>query len=219
MCPTNYLPALLVFLAVVGCFIGIHRYRTAAIIALGVVGFLLVMLVTFRAGDAAIMMDRAFLPVATLIALPTCFLLGRLQGRWFWVAAVCLVAVLFIKLRDISFGSRGSQRQLDSKIELIEDLRRDSIAKAWVGDDVLSAHGITPDWAFPWSIMLLSSEQGPDATMLILQVSNGSDDEAKTSGTHVAPDTAIIATGMDTIYFQLPVGPFARVGDLPADLH
>ncbi len=215
---TNYLPALLFFVAVVGGFIGLRRYRTAAIIALGVVGFLLVMLVAFRSGDAAIMMDRAFLPVATLIALPTGFLLGRLHGRWILIASTCIVAVIFIKLRDISFGSRAPQQELDGKVALITEIRREGIAKAWVGDDVLSEYGITPDWAFSWSIMLLSAEEGPDHTMLILHAGNGSAGKVTVDLTSAEPDSATITMGLDTSYFRSPSGPFARLGDLPANL-
>ncbi len=205
---TNYLPALAVVIFVVfGLLLRKHRLA-AAVLAGGVISFLAMELVTFRAGDSAIMMDRAFLPVATLISLPAMYLLWELQGRWAVIGTGLLVLVLFIKLRDISFGSRAPHEQFERTTQLLQAVQSKGEAKAEITEDELSQRGIEANWSLPFGTLLVSAMDGPkDAITVrvrIMEQIPRSDMEQ----TGPAPRLDLDYTGLNSQYFQLPEGPY-----------
>lgn len=205
----NYLPGLLVFLLVLVAFWLRRRRFATGVVAAGVLGFIGLALITFRTGDTAIMMDRAFLPVAALIALPATYLLWELRGRWAMAASILLVLVLFIKLRDISFGSRASQKQLERTEQVLDDMRQNSIVKGEINVEELHAFGLQGDWALPFGTLLISSKKSPANAMTIkvihpIELIDGN------SKPRVPGLENSIAT-VDTVYFQLKTGPYVRL--------
>ncbi|MEO7081400.1 MAG: hypothetical protein ABIY71_07730 [Flavobacteriales bacterium] len=209
----NYLPGLIVFLLLlVGLWLWKQKLAAGALAA-GVLGFIGLALVTFRTGDTAIMMDRAFLPVATLIALPATYLLWELRGRWAVIASVLLVFVLFIKLRDISFGSRAPQKQLMRTEQVLEDMRKRSIAKGEINSEELQAWGLPGDWALPFGTLLISSQKAPANATTIKITRSG--DLIESNGEPRIPDLESSIETMNTNYFQLPPGPYVRLAASP----
>lgn len=209
----NYLPALIVFLLVLlGLWLQKRKF-TAGVVVVGVLGFIGLALVTFRTGDTAIMMDRAYLPVATLIALPATYLLWELRGRWAIAASVLVVLVLFVKLRDISFGSRASQKQLMRTEQVLDDMRKRSIAKGEVNSEELQAWGLPGDWALPFGTLLISSKSSP-ANAMTIKVTRP-DDHGAGNGEPRVPDLENSIESMNTSYFQLPPGPYVRLAASP----
>lgn len=206
---TNYLPALvLVILGVLGLVLRKHKLA-AVVLAFGVIGFLVLELVTFRAGDAAIMMDRAFLPVATMIALPSIWLLWEMRGKWAIAGSCVLVLVLFIKLRDISFGSREPRRQLEQIEQLLTDLHQRSIKKADVSESELRSRTIQVNWALPFSTLLISSMVGPEHSMTV-RILDGTGTSGEEGNHVVTPDMAGFISHLNSCYFQLPPSPYDR---------
>ncbi len=209
----NYLPALIVFFLVLAGLWLKQRKLAAGAVAAGVLGFVGLALVTFRTGDTAIMMDRAFLPVATLIALPATYLLWELRGRWAIAASVLVVLVLFVKLRDISFGSRASQKQLMRTEHVLDDLRKRSIAKGEINSEELQAWGLPGDWALPFGTLLISSKRSP-ANAMTIKITRP-DGHGEGNGEPRVPDLENSIESMDTSYFQLPPGPYVRLAASP----
>lgn len=205
---TNYLPALMLVIAVVIGYMVRKHWIAAAVIGGGVIGFLVLELVTFRAGDAAIMMDRAFLPGATLIALPFIWLLWGLRGRWAIMGSSLLVLVLFIKLRDISFASREPQRQLERIEHLLTDLHQHSIKKAEVSEVELQSRSIQANWALPFGTLLISSMDGPEHSKTVRMINTQAMATVRLDAFPVTPDLNGFISSLNTSYFQLPKGPY-----------
>lgn len=204
---TNYLPALIVFIVVVYGF-GKQKERQAAVIVLaGVCGFITLETITFRNGDVAIMMDRAYLPVATLIALPAVHLLWEQRGRWVVLGAGMLVLCLFIKLRDVSFGSRTPGKQLASLEQLMQEMRDHGVSKCMIDKDGLVARGIDANWALPFSSLLISSWEGP-ARSLIIRSEEGRTGRGLSDEHFSSPELDLSTMALDRHYFQLKNGPF-----------
>lgn len=202
----NYLPAMLALAAVLVTY-GIRRkWLAALVVAGGVAGFVSVMLVAYRGGDDAIMMDRAFLPAAALIALPAAYLVYEMHGRGQWVAVLALAVILFVKLRDISFASRGPAGQLAQMELLLEEMRAEGVAKARVDAHVLKGRDIRATWALPFTSLLVSSMEGPGRSRII--VARGPD-LGDGQGSPIAVDGFLL----NARYFGPGTGPYA---DFPA---
>lgn len=201
---TNYLPALVVFVLVVVAYAWRKHGLAAAVLAAGVIGFLALELVTFRAGDAAIMMDRAFLPVATLITLPTTYLLWAARGRWAVAASMALAFVLAVKLRDVSFGSRAPSEQLQRKVALLEDLRGQQVSKALISKSEIEEHGITYDWALPAGLLLISAQNGPEQAVWIVVPDAGKNPLTMDLDRMILPSDTSSFPNLDPHYFHLP---------------
>lgn len=207
---TNYLPALVVFAIVVAMLVLRKNWKSAIVLIAGVLGFLLLALVTFRSGDTAIMMDRAFLPVATLIALPAVFLLWDLRGHRAGMGILLIALVLFVKLRDISFASRPAQEQYSRTEKLLEDMRARSVIKAELSIGELERRSIDVNWPFPYTALLISSMKGPvnSMTVRIDQDSLGLTEE--TAGPVVGLELEQATSVLDTCYFRLPQTPYIQ---------
>ncbi|MGV9011358.1 MAG: hypothetical protein ACOH13_02085 [Flavobacteriales bacterium] len=207
---TNYLPALVVFVIVVAMLVVRKFWKPALVLTAGVLGFLLLALVTFRSGDTAIMMDRAFLPVATLISLPAVFLLWDLRGRQAGIGILLFAIVLFVKLRDISFASRPAQEQYSRAEKLLADMRAQAVMKGELSTSELESRSIDVNWSFPYSTLLISSMKGPahSMTMRIERDSLGLTEE--TAGPAVGLELEQTISVLDTGYFRLPRTPYVQ---------
>ncbi len=207
---TNYLPALFVFLLVSAVLMARKQWKSAVVLVCGVVGFLALALVTFRSGDTAIMMDRAFLPIATLIAVPSVYLLWELRNRWAVVGFVLFVLVLFIKLRDISFASRPAQEQFTRIEQLLDRIRTDDIRKAEVNGEDMQARSIDVNWSLPYSTLLISSMDGPSHSIALRMgpSSRASTEDPTLPGMTLGLEQTI--QKMDPKYFTLPQVPYVH---------
>lgn len=198
---TNYLPALVLLLLVLGAWWLRGRKLGAGVLLSGVLGYLTLALVTFRDGDSAIMMDRAFLPLATLIALPAAFLFAELRGRRRIVACAVLALVLFIKLRDISFASRDLRKQYTRIEELVKEVQKQGLAKVDAQQSEMDDRGIRADWALPFTTLLISAREGP-YNAITVRVSN------PLGGSSSAPRLDEVAPVLAPHYFRLPDTPY-----------
>lgn len=207
---TNYLPALVVFLLVCTVLMARKHWKAAMVLFFGVVGFLALSMVTFRSGDTAIMMDRAFLPVASLIALPSVYLLWEVRGRWAMVGIVMFVLVLFIKLRDISFASRPAQEQFTRVEQLLKEMRLERLAKVEVSKAEMQGRSIDVSWSLPYATLLISSMEGPShsATVRIERhIPNVPEDILSPEMLLSLEQTTL---QLDKRYFQLPQVPYVH---------
>lgn len=201
---TSYLPAALLLPVLVFGLLRTKPARAAVVLVTGVSGFLLLVLFTYRHGDSAMMMDRAFLPVATLIALPAAWLLWKLRARWAVFGAVVLVLVTFLKLRDVSFASRGLGKQYDRMGTLIGEVGKQGIRRAEVEERTLKDREIAATWALPFSTLLISSIQGPEHALTVRVVT-------PVLGAGPGAASPVLDLGEDKLdprYFALGAGPY-----------
>lgn len=160
---TTYLPALLMLLAVVTGWI-LSGQRWAALATLGgALAFLLAYLVTYHAGNSAVMQDRGILPVATIISISASALLARLdRPAWRPTTLILLTVVFFIKVRDVSFASRPFKGQLSAVEALIHLADEQGIVRGIVDHRSLQQNGVEDSWAFPVETLLRSAARGPE---------------------------------------------------------
>lgn len=199
---TTYLPGLLVFLAVLAAYASMRRWRSVLVLAAGVMGFLGLMLLVYRDGDDALMMDRAFLPVATLVALPAAILLSEAKGRWRLWGIGALAAVLFIKVRDVSFASRPFGQQYAFLEEFVTDVKAAGLDRVEVTGAQLRERGIEEHWAFPFSALLISSLEGPEHSVAIRLADPGTTPGPEDHGeAHPSPTLDLAERVLDHRYF------------------
>ncbi|MBP7514047.1 MAG: hypothetical protein KA791_05840 [Flavobacteriales bacterium] len=166
---TTYLPALLVLFAVLAGWIFL-RQRWAALATLGgVSAFLLAYLVTFHAGNSAVMQDRGVLPVASIISLSASALLARLDRHaWRPTTLILLTIVLFVKVRDVSFASRPFKEQMTAVEAFIHLADEQGIARGIVDHRSLHQSGVEDSWAFPVETLLRSAARGPEHSRILV---------------------------------------------------
>lgn len=207
---TTYLPALLVWISLIGVWIVLREWRIAVLTFAGPVAFVGVYLVTFHEGDSGIMLDRGALPVASILALSAAALVMRAPSAGYRaVATGVLVIVLFVKVRDVSFASRSFQKQVACTEALIERADEQGIERGIADCAVARARGVTFGWALPVESLLRSGARG-HAVVLVC----ASD----------PPSAAVLATGQLEVlgfvwnvdrngsgYFSAAIGPYRKI--------
>lgn len=160
---TTYLPALLVLLAVVSGWALMNKDRLALLTFGGAMAFIFVFLVTFSAGNSAVMQDRGILPVATIIALSGAALVVRTESpRLRTLSLIMCVLVLFVKVRDVSFASRPYAREYAATEELIALADQQGVPRGLVDCQRLRERDVEVSWAFPVETLLRSSVRGAE---------------------------------------------------------
>jgi hypothetical protein len=81
-----------------------REYVKSVVLLLGVVGYVLIAAITFRAGDSSIMIERAFLPACFMINLAMADLLFRLNPRIRWIPVVLVLFFTVFGIRYINAG-------------------------------------------------------------------------------------------------------------------
>ena len=164
---TTYLPWWLVFATVL--VLGLRRRNglpTAWMLA-SVVALLLITFITYHEGDSAVMMEKNFLPLATLVVLPLVWLLNGSDERARWFAFPALLLLCFLQFRGISFASKEMAQRFDALHGLVDDARASGPGTVRVSGAELNERGIYVHWAVPAEVLLLSANDGPDASVII----------------------------------------------------
>ncbi len=215
----TYLPALLSLLFVVISLWAMKRKVSASLTFLGAIAFIAMYLITFHAGDAAALMDRGILPLATIIALPFASLVitteEGLEATWpvKWTVPILtiLTIVILTKLRDVSFASRPYQHRYDGMLTLMHRMDEQGITKAIVSPEQLQENNVDAGWALSSEALLISAVRGADSTRYIL-----SEDMTKWvhtihNGDLVIGDWVYHITQKDEQWFRPPIGPYVRL--------
>lgn len=209
---TTYLPALLVLLAVLVCWTVSRRYILAGLTLGGALAFILVYLITFHKGDAAVMQDRGILPVATIIALSASALVARVATPPMRMAALVLAtAVLFIKLRDVSFASRPFAEQYRATGTLIAQAQAQGVRRGLVDPDLLRDRGIQAGWAFPVEILLRSAAPGSRYGIVLVDANNPPPAAALANGDLWLLDRAWDVDANGNAIFDRSTSPYVRI--------
>lgn len=208
----HYLPLWIVLLITM-VLLTIHRqYRILLLMVGAFMGYAALNILTYHAGEAAMMMEKNFVPLATIVALPALQLLGTLPMKRKALLAIPYLAVIFLQFRGISFASRPTNERLAHIRSLVEKCRKDGLRKACVQDRALDQAGLHIHWALAFETLLLSSLEGPEGSISIVA---RPDRPPTTTGADLG---GLIAEGdicgNGNEYFRLPKGAYG-VGSRP----
>ncbi len=207
----TYLPALLSLLFVIIGLLAVKRRASALLTLSGAVAFIAMYLITFHAGDAAPLMDRGILPLATIIALPFASLVFRWPMKRNVPMLIILLLVLFVKLRDVSFASRPYQHRYDGLVALLHRMDDQGITKAIVSPQQFQEDQVEVGWALSCEALLISAQRAPDSTRYMLPEEMTRYVHTIQNGDLVIGDWVHHIAQKDEWRFKPPPGPYVRL--------
>jgi len=212
---THYLPAW-ILLATALVLLAMQRAWTLFALTLaGTLGYTLLNVLTYHAGEVAVMMEKNFLPMATLIALPLLFAVSQRSARWQAWAVLPFLVVVFVQFRSISFAARPAHARYAAIEELVQEIRAAQLHKVVLSENDIQGRGIGVVWALPFETLLSASLQGP--LQGVSAVLPDAPFDMSNTGVYLAPwNTNLPTEDLDPRYFQLPPGPYSHFsGSLP----
>lgn len=205
---THYLPAWLLLASALVLLALQRAWPLFAITLLSTLGYTMLNVLTYHAGEVAMMMEKNFLPLATLIAIPLLYAMFQRTVRFRALALAPFFLVVFLQFRGIAFAARPAHDRYAAVEKLVNGSRGNGIQKAFVPEEVLSQTGIPVLWALPFETLLCSALNGADSSVTV-SLSTATLD-ARYSGVFLEPwTTELPAERLDQRYFQLPIGPYS----------
>ncbi len=183
--------------------------RKALILAVYVLstcaGFLLLMIITYYEGESAIMLEKSFIPLATLISVPFLYEIMHLPLKWRNLILVPFALVLFIQIRGISFASRPMTDRYNALVVLVEESKDREVYKGIKAAHDLETAGILVQWALPFETILVSALLNPDNIVTV--VSSDFADQIENGQLH----PWFIDSQPQTEYFLIPQGSYVPI--------
>ncbi len=164
---THYLMWWLLFTGLIALLVRRKALRALLVVVSGMVGFFFVTVLTYHHGETAIMMEKNFLPLAVLVALPMLLEVARMRLRGQWAAFGIFAIVLFVQFRGISFASRPTSDRSVLLQELVDSARASGPGVVLVDPAQLDASGLHVHWALEYETVLLSSINAPEACVVV----------------------------------------------------
>lgn len=213
----HFLPTWLLMAVVVVSLARERKVPELLVVLLGWLGFILLNVFTYAQGETAVMMEKNFVPLATLVAAPVVVFMTSARGPWRSALVALFALVVFLKLRDISFASRPMEERLAGIRALVKDARSQGIEKAVAGHDELVRRGLGVHWALAFETLVCSSLETPatGVTVICDRENSGWD---HTDGLDLGVfGSAVVPGSLNTHYFNLPSGAYRRLR-LPDEL-
>jgi hypothetical protein len=138
-----------------------RSWRILALLLIAFSGYNILNIVTYHAGETAMMMEKNFVPLATIVALPLMAALSGMPQRWKAWLAVPFLLVVFIQFRGISFASRAAGERMHRIAGLVDIMAKEHLNKAVLTNEQLDAAGLHIHWALPYETLLLSTVDPP----------------------------------------------------------
>lgn len=203
-----YLPAWALLALTIVVLLGRRAWHLAIVVGAGSVGLVMLNIVTYQQGETAMMMEKNFLPLAALIALPLMHEVARRHPRTRVAAFLGFALVLFVQFRVISFASRPVGERYAAIERLVHDQRELGVTKAIVPPDELSRRGIGVTWALPFETLLVSALEGREQQVTAVSADHASGIE-RTTGLYLMPWTMDLPLDrLDGRYFIPAEGPY-----------
>ena len=208
---TTYLPLWLLVLTTALLLTRARVWTALGLFGIAVVGYVAINAITYRTGETAMMMEKNFLPLAVLVAIPLAGRLGIASRTQQWWALAPFIVVLFIQFRGISFASREAKERTLHIAQVVQETRENGLRKAIYRSTVLDERGFYILWALPFETILFSSLDGPSQCITAIAITD-------TEATKEDPVRSIFDEGMkeeqlDPRYFTLPDGPFFLISE------
>lgn len=211
---THYIPlwTLLIVLCV-SLFRSRHR-NTLLLVLVAVVGYVVLNVVTYHSGETAMMMEKNFLPLATLVALPLLHGMAHWANRPRTIVLLGLLLLVFLQFRGISFASRPATERLALLENVVDMVKQAQVKKAAVRAEELDAAGLYILWALPYETLLLSALDGPDECLTAVTVPAEGMEALPRGLKFPAMNDDWPASKFDQRYFNLPDGPYVLIPNL-----
>lgn len=207
---THYLPMWLLLGTVATLLVLRKHWWSAVVVVVGAVGYAVLNIITYHAGESAMMMEKNFVPLATIVSLPLMLELERSSAavrRW---SVWPFLLVVFIQFRGIAFAARPAGERLALVRELVAELRAAGVPKALVPGERLDAAGLHIHWALGSETLLASALDGP-AHCVTAVVDGTTAQDPDGSGVRLGPFNNDLAPELlDARYFSLPGSAYAR---------
>ena len=208
---THFLPAWVLMGLVVVALARDRKGPELLVVLLGWIGFILLNMLTYAQGETAVMMEKNFVPLATLVAVPAVGVLMRMRGPWRTACVGLFALLVFVKLRDISFAARPMEERLAGIEALVKDARSQGMPKAVADHDQLVQRGIGVHWALAFETLLCSSLRSPTSSVTVIcgQENTG---WVRTDGLDLGVfGSAVVPNSLNTFYFNMPTGAYGRL--------
>lgn len=205
---TLYIPAWII-LAITLYWQAKRNARWLFVLTLGwVIGFVLLTGFTWYKGDVAVMMEKNFLPLATVVSFAFFFEIKRLPATWIRIIAIPFIVVLFIQFRAISFASKIYEKRYATIEALLVDAQSQSVRKAVYDRGELMNRNLKVVWALPFESLIISSLH-PHLEPATLVTTDDLDDDFTEDGVFLMPwQGAMSVEDFNGPYFNLPAGPY-----------
>lgn len=179
--------------------------------AVSILGFVVVTLLTFHAGDSLAMMEKSFMPALFMAILPFCVMVQRARFR-----SALLVVLLACTCHSMFFLMRAS-RSYSDRLSIIADLLHThgpSPAKIIIAKSAWEGSPLDADnWALSLDALIMSRCMGPTAMTIFMT------DEADRVLAEMPADAEFLYTSWNPYgmilknrkYFNLPLEPYVRV--------
>jgi len=164
---THYLATWILLSILIGILAYSKKWYTLLVVVGSIIGYVLLNVLTYSVGEAAMMMEKNFLPLATLISLPLMMALGVSTERYQRWAVLPFLVVLFIQFRGIAFASRPAHERFDLIHDLVGEVREKGIRNAIVSGAELDHAGLHIHWALAYETLLLSAVDGPNECVIV----------------------------------------------------
>jgi hypothetical protein len=205
---THYLPAWVLLLLTLGLLAQRRAWGLLLLVLVATAGYTLLNVVTYHQGETAVMMEKNFLPLATLIATPLMYELAHRPRAVQHLVLLPFALVLFLKFRDIAFASKPMEKRYAAIEKLVADARDQGVRKGLVGEDELRERGIHIDWALPFETLIVSARDGAAAS-LTLAPPAAMADTTPLQGVYLAPWMHHLAEeSLNERFFSLTQGPY-----------
>ncbi|MCC7502524.1 MAG: hypothetical protein IT229_08335 [Flavobacteriales bacterium] len=208
---THFLPAWVLMALVTVALVRERKGLQISVALLGWIGFILLNLFTYAQGETAVMMEKNFVPLATLVAVPAVGVMMSVRSPWRSALLGLFALVIFVKLRDISFAARPMEERLATIEALVQDARSQDAQKAVDGHDALVQRGLGVHWALAFETLLCSSLETPTVGVTVIcdRENSGWD---HTDGLDLGVFGSALEPGsLNTHYFNLPIGAYERL--------
>lgn len=208
---THYIALWSVLLITLVVLAANRAWRTLALLLVAFMGYTILNVVTYHGGETAMMMEKNFVPLATIVSLPLMSALGTMQlKRTAWLAVPYLL-VVFVQFRGISFASRPTGERLDRIAGLVDVMAQGHLKKAVFTHDQLDAAGLHIHWALPYETLLISTVDPPHVGRTAMAVPDLVSMKVP-DGLHFrAWNDDFPAAELDHRYFSVPDTPYVVV--------
>lgn len=204
---TLYLPLWCLWSLVLVALVWQRRSTLFMLVLAGPLGYALLNILTYHEGETAMMMEKNFLPLATMVALPLAWLIYRYQRTW---SVFPLVLLLFVQFRGISFAVRPMQERQQHIEALVNKLNDQKVHKVILDASAWDPRQVGVVWALPFETIMLSALGGPGHTYTA--VYDPEHAVVTGDGVYLPPwDTDVPTAALDGRFFSLPSGPYERI--------
>lgn len=205
-----YLLAVVLFGVALFFYLVKRHIEKAIILFVSVSAIWLLATIVYIEGESAVVLGKAFAPLAFLCSLPLFHDILYEKKKWFNISVMLLLSgVLFLKFRDIALIGKHQKQRIENIRTDISKAREQGINKAILKWDTLSRKNELIPWAYSMESIILSSfdDEEQSVTIFIERDNftvNHEVFEQKDIFLYMDPNEVLPQKQLNTAYFKLP---------------